>query len=161
MPLLVNIRHLEKKDLHLKGELPARELELAVDELIHVATPLRYDLEVEKLEDALLVQGKLQLGLDCECVRCLKPFKQKLDLPHWTVHLPLKGDDKVETNGDFVDLTPHIREDILLAFPQHPLCKADCAGMPKGAAAKVKKASGAGKKVKDSSAWAELDKLKL
>lgn len=161
MPLLVNLRHLEKKSLRLKGDLPVEELDLQVDDLIHLPKPLKYDLEVERLENALLIQGELHLVLECECVRCLKPFKQKLDFEHFALHLPLKGEDKVEQNGDFVDLTPHIREDILLAFPQHPLCEADCAGMPKGAAAKVKKASGQGKKDQGSSAWSELDKLKF
>lgn len=161
MPLLINLRHLEKKDLHLEGELPVEELELEVDELIHVPKPLTYDLEVERLENALLVQGRLNLPLECECSRCLKPFKSKLEFEDWVVHLALKGDDKVEQNGDFVDLTPFIREDILLAFPQHPLCKEDCVGMPKGAAAKVKKASGQGKFEEKSSPWAKLDKLKL
>src|SRR5688572_26865070 len=161
MPLLVNLRHLEKKDLHLEGELPVEELELEVDELIHLSGPVKYDLEAERLENALLVQGNLKLPLECECVRCLKSFKTKLDFPGWAVHLPLKGEDKVEQNGDFVDLTPYIREDILLAFPQHPLCETECKGLPKGSAAKIKKASGSGQKNETSSAWAELNKLKF
>jgi uncharacterized protein len=113
------------------------------------------------LDNALLVQGKLHLALECECARCLKPFKQDLDFADWAAHLPLKGEDKVERNGDFVDLTPYIREDILLAFPQHPLCEKGCEGLPKGSAAKVKKASGKGKLEEKSSAWAKLDKLKF
>jgi uncharacterized metal-binding protein YceD (DUF177 family) len=162
MPLLINLRHLEKKELHLEGELPISELELEnVDELIHFSGPLTYDLEADRLEDALLVQGKLHLPLECECVRCLKLFKQDLDFPGWAAHLPLKGEDKVETRGDFVDLTPYLREDILLAFPQHPLCKANCKGLPKGAAAKLKKAGGPGKVEEKSSPWSKLDKLKL
>ena len=45
----------------------------------------------------------------------------------WTLHLPLEGEDKVTVENDCVDLTPFVREDILLEFPQHPLCKPDCA----------------------------------
>jgi uncharacterized protein len=163
MPLTVNLRHLEKKDLVLEGELSAQELELdKVDPMIQVPEPLKYDLEVERVDDSLLVQGELRLNLKCECVRCLKPFKYKVELTNWAAHLPLAGEDKVDVVNDSVDLTPPIREDILLAFPQHPLCKADCSGLPKGAAAKLKKVSGAGKiEEGKSSAWAELDKLKL
>jgi uncharacterized protein len=162
MQLLINLRQLENKELHLEGGISLEDLEISnLDELIHASSPVKYDLEVERLEDNLLIQGTLHLSLECECVRCLKKFKHELDFPEWACHLALEGEEKVEVNGDFVDLTPYIREDILLAFPQHPLCKAECAGLPKGSATKLKKVSGAGKFDETSSAWAELNKLKL
>jgi uncharacterized protein len=159
MSLKINLRHLEEHGLHLQGELPVAELDLGVvDELIHAEQPLRYDLTVEQLHDALLVRGSLALALDCECSRCLKKFKMELKLSGWAAHLPLEGEDKVSVANDCVDLTPFVREDILLDFPQHPLCKTDCAGIkqPKG---KARKAEAAEKPA--TAAWAELDKLKL
>src|SRR3989442_1374714 len=123
MPLLVNLRHLEDKILHLKDTMSVQEVDAdPLDELIHVAQPLSYDLQIEKLEKGVLVQGALRLTLNCECARCLKPFQHHLALAHWTCHLALEGDEKVTVNNDCVDLTPYIREDILLAFPQRPLC---------------------------------------
>ncbi len=162
MPLLINIRHLETESLLIKGDLPSAELEMDnFDSVIHPAEKLSYDLEVQRLEHNLLIQGKLRLPLKCECVRCLKEFSCNIDFSDWACHLPLAGDDKVDVQGDFVDLTPHIREDILLALPQHPLCDVECSGLPKGSAAKVKKLSGTGKFEAKPAAWAELDKLKL
>lgn len=155
MSLKINLRHLEARDLHLTGELPVEELDLDLrDEMVRAEKPLRYDLQIEKLHHAILVQGQLELMLDCECVRCLKPFRQKLKLEHWTLHLPLEGDEKVSADNDCVDLTPFVREDMLLEFPRHPLCKTDCAGLKKP----VKKAT---TKQENKSAWAELNKLKL
>jgi len=156
--LKINLCHLEEHGLHLKGELPVAELDLGVkDELIRAEKPLRYDLSVELLHDALLVQGSLALPLECECSRCLKKFKTELKFSPWAVHLPLEGEDKVSVENDCVDLTPFLREDILLDFPQHPLCKTDCAGLkPKG---KAHQAETAEKPA--SAAWAKLDKLKL
>ena len=49
----------------------------------------------------------------------------------WIADLPLVGEEKVAVDNDCVDLTPYLREDILLAFPQHPLCEPDCRGLPK------------------------------
>ena len=156
--LKINLCHLEEHGLHLKGELLVAELDLGVkDELIHAEKPLRYDLSVEQLHDALLVQGSLALPLECECGRCLKKFKMVLKFSPWAVHLPLEGEDKVSVENDCVDLTPFMREDILLSFPQHPLCKSDCVGLkPKD---KTYKAETAEKTA--SAAWVELDKLKL
>jgi uncharacterized protein len=156
--LSINLRHLELKDLCLKGELSVEELDFQLhDELIRLSHPLKYDLEVEKLHDSILVRGDLKMALDCECVRCLKPFKHTVELLGWACHLPLEGEDKITADNDSVDLTPYIREDMLLEFPQHPLCKPDCAGLKKKS--KVQKMD-APEKLKPS-AWSELDKLKL
>ena len=162
MPLLINLRHLENQPLVLRGELPAAELELeGVDELIHVTQAVTHDLVAQLLDDGLLVQGRLHLRLECECARCLKPFVQPLDLSRWAAHLPLEGEDKVVIDNDCVDLTPFLREDIILQFPQHPLCGPGCCGLSNTPPGSDKKTSGASQKVETSSAWAELNKLKF
>jgi uncharacterized metal-binding protein YceD (DUF177 family) len=162
MPLLLNIRHLDQENLTLKGELSAKELDLAdVDELIKAEKPLKYQLEAQKLENGILVQGNLELTLDCECARCLKPFAYRLELRNWACLLAMEGEEKVAVNNDTIDLTPSVREDILLGFPQHPLCDAECAGLPKKAIGKTKKTGGTSKSKENSSAWAELNKLKF
>ena len=158
MSLKINLRHLEEDGIQLKGELPLAELDLGVvDELIHVEKPLRYDLSVELLHDAVLATGSLTLPLTCECGRCLKKFKTELNLTGWAVHLPLEGDDKVSVENDCVDLTPFVREDMLLNFPQHPLCRPECAGLKKTKSAD--KAEAGEMPVLD--VWAELNKLKI
>ena len=94
----------------------------------------------------------------CECVRCLKPFRMPFTLEHWACHIPLEGEDKAEVIHDSVDLTPYLREDIFLAFPQHPVCKFDCRGLavPKPETGRKVDPPEAG-----ASPWAALDKLKL
>lgn len=161
MALLVNLRHLERDNVELEGEMPAAQLDMdGVDELVHVQKPLEYKLEAQKIEDGILVMGDMGITLDCECSRCLKPFEYRLELPEWMCHVPLEGEEKAVVANDCVDLTPYIREDILLGFPQHPLCKPECSGLPKKASAKTKKTGGM--QTKDSSsAWAELNKLKF
>ena len=158
MPVQVNIRHLEERDIRLQGQLPAAELKLGdCDELIHARRPLRFDLTVQRLGGNIIAQGTLELTLDCECARCLKPFPIVVRLDHWTAHLPLEGPEKVAVHDDLADLTPQIREDILLEFPQHPLCGADCGGLPNRSKEKKKGEGQTG----GSSAWSELNKLKF
>jgi uncharacterized protein len=158
MPLTFNIRHIENDDLHLEGELPTAELDLDIrDQLVHPAEAIEYDLTVEKMEGAALVQGDVGVDIEYECVRCLKKFHQRLELQPWTCHLPLEGEDAVEIQNDLVNLTPYLREDILLALPQHPLCEAECEGIELPAS--VKEPSEPPEKA--PSAWDELDKLKL
>ncbi|HTR41614.1 MAG TPA: YceD family protein [Pseudomonadales bacterium] len=158
MSLKVNLRHLEEHGIHLEGDLPVAELDLGLqDEMMQAKKPLHYDLQVEEVANGLLVQGKLDLTLDCQCVRCLKPIKQRVELPQWTLHLPLEGEEKVSVDNDCVDLTPFVREDMLLEFPQHPACKPDCAGLKKNGRDNAEKAK---KAELSPSAWKEdLDKL--
>ena len=158
MPLTFNLRHIENKDLELKGELPCEELELELhDEVIHPTGPLQYDLEAQNLEGAVLVQGRLTLPLEFDCVRCLKKFQRPLEIVDWACHLPLKGEDAVPLDNDLVNLTPYLREDILLALPQHPLCEPECGGLK--LPARVKGPDWEAEP--PPSAWDELDKLKL
>ena len=156
--LKVNLRHLEEDEVHLAGELSLAELDFGVtDELVHLEQPLHYDLEVSQMHDSLLVTGSLRLALKCECARCLKPFQQELRLDDWTLHLPLEGEEKVPIVSDCVDLTPYVREDMLLELPQHPLCKTDCAGLNK----KSKPHQAGFDEPSKPSPWGALDKLEI
>jgi len=163
MSLKVNLRHLEAREQHLQDELPVKDLDLDVhDEVIQINQPLYYDLRVEKLDEGILAQGVLRLTLDCECVRCLKPCQYEIHLPEWACHLALTGEEAAPIVNDCVDLTPYVREDILLEFPQHPLCNAECRGLPKPLGSKRKRTNGAAdSNSKGSVAWSELNKLKF
>src|SRR5579862_3208786 len=154
MPLTVNLRHLDEHNALLSGELPVGELDLDMgDEMIQVTRPLRYDLEIQKLDEGLLVRGSLRLTLECRCVRCLEPFTRPLELKEWTCLLPFAGEDQVAVVNDCVDLTPFVREDMLLEFPRHPLCKPECGGLKTRTGKVRKSADGIA-----PSAWADLDK---
>lgn len=161
MHLKVNLQHLAENELVLKGELPAADLDYGfTDEVVQARVPLQYDLTAQKLEDAVLVRGRLVQVFDCLCVRCLKAFQYRFELADWACHLPLSGEDAVTVSNDCVDLTPYIREDILLGFPQHPVCEPECNGLTSSPGGKSKPASSQ-KDTLPTSAWTELDKLKL
>ena len=163
-PLHVHLRALSEGTVRLHGKLAVKDLGLeSKDELIHLNHPLEYDLSAERMNEAMLVQGRLKLPLDCECSRCLKPYPHLLELPQWACHVQLEGEDCITIEGDAVDLTPYILEDIVLAFPQHPLCESECNGLPSsmmsaGGTQSVDPSQG---RKPGGSIWDELDKLKL
>jgi len=162
MPLNVNLRHLEAHSLKLEGELSLAELDIqTLDEVIRLKLPLRYQLEVEKTEGGLLVSGKLALPITCDCVRCLETFDYQVVLDPWVLDLPFEGEEAVVVKNDCVDLTPYLREDILLGFPQHPLCDPECGGLLAGPEGKGRRAESANASPGSESAWAELNKLKF
>ena len=162
MPILVNIRHLEQQVVRLDDEASVEAMDLeSKDELIRFEDPVTYHLEVQRMDQALLVQGVVAVEVECECARCLRTFRTVISLPHWIAHLPLKGDEAVTVENDCVDLTPYLREDILLALPQHPLCSSDCQGLLREYGRKAKAPSGDGEDKSRSSPWGQLDNLDL
>jgi uncharacterized protein len=162
MAVTVNLRHLEAHSVKLEGELPVEELDLDIrDEMLQAKKPLNYAVEVERVEESLLLSGRLSLLLDCQCVRCLEAFRFELTLDPWTCHIPLEGEDAAPIVNDCVDLTPYLREDILLEFPRHPLCDPGCQGLQAKPPGKKKKKAGSAKTDGSSSAWSALNKLKF
>jgi uncharacterized protein len=161
MNLLINLRHLEHEPRLLEGEISPDDLGLEeADELIRLGSPLAFSLEASLQPDSFFLQGRWSILLDCECARCLKRFPFRLEAAEWSRLVPLEGEDSLPQVGDQVDLTPLLREDILLGFPQRPLCKPECPGLKELASAK----GGCGAPEKGSAgveaAWSALNHWK-
>jgi uncharacterized metal-binding protein YceD (DUF177 family) len=162
MPVLVNLRQLKLKSMRLQGELPITELDYShPDECLELGFPLKYDLEAQWLEESVLVQGSLQILLRCSCVRCLKKSDYRVELKNWVCQLGSAGEEKMVVVNDCVDLTSYLREDILLAFPQHPLCDAGCRGLPPSEMKGDSPSHGPKPLEASASPWDLLDKIKL
>lgn len=95
-------------------------------------------------EGQVFLRGKLQGALESSCSRCLEEARLSVDVPLAVTFLPRaqdegsdrdKGEDQEEDvdvatyDGDVIDLTPEIRDQLLLALPITPVCREDCAGL--------------------------------
>lgn len=163
MALSVSVQQLrQKSSLHLQGEIEAKDLGIVgLDSCILPELPLKYDLEAEMSCDGILLQGSWEISVKLVCVRCLKQFQEVYRLESWTAYAALKGEDRLEVENDCVDLTPVLREDILLAFPLHPVCETGCTGLSEMPGHSQGSDDGARKDGLAPSIWDELDKLKL
>lgn len=160
MSLPLNLHQLEERNEHLAGELPVIELGFNFeDEVVKFSQPLTYRLEAQHLQDSVLVSGELELPVECACVRCLKPVSDVIRLRNWHCHIPLEGEDRPVIVRDSVDLTPYIREDMVLALPTHPVCRDDCPGLTRKTENTLRTATSASEG--GASPWDELNKLKL
>ena len=159
MSLKVNLRLLEKESIQLDGDILGSELAPDFhDELMRLSHPVEYELTVDRQSESLLVTGSLRTHVDCECSRCLKSFVLSLQVDEFSVLSPLEGEEALSVDGDFADLTPAVREDILLSQPTTPLCGPDCRGLkPKGQSRELQ----VREQAEPNSAWSALDNLKL
>ncbi len=123
--LIVDVSRLAREGERLRGSIPAAMLDLdaATSELFVPDGDLCYDLFVLRIGVELLARGKASQRFRCLCVRCGRGFAWEAREEAVTVAMPAAGEEL------FVDLTPDLREAILLVLPAHPLCRADCRGL--------------------------------
>lgn len=144
----VHLRQIPPEGLHLEGKekCPIPELET---EGIRCAGPLHYSIDVGVSGGALWANGSLSQPLELRCVSCLERFGYELHVPAFAVHRELQGPETV-------DLTPFIREDLLLNLPPHPHCDRDG-----GRACNAKHIEIEEQDARRKSDWSALDRLKL
>jgi uncharacterized metal-binding protein YceD (DUF177 family) len=119
----IHLKQVPAQGLHLDGdeECPIHDLEA---EGIRCAGPLHYNIEVGVAGDALWARGSLSQPVELRCVSCLENFVHDIHVPAFAVHTELPGPETV-------DLTPFIREDLLLNLPAHPRWKLDWSALDK------------------------------
>jgi uncharacterized metal-binding protein YceD (DUF177 family) len=144
----VHLKQIPTQGLHLEGaeECPIQELE---SEGIRCAGRLHYALDVGVAGGGLWANGSLSQPVELRCVSCLEKFLHEIRVPAFAVHMELHGPETV-------DLTPFMREDILLNLPAHPHCDRDGDRVCKG-----KQVETAEQDTRRKSDWSALDKLKL
>ena len=144
----VHLKQIPAQGLHLEGEedCPIQELE---SEEIRCAGRLHYGLDFGVAGGALWANGSLSQPVELRCVSCLENFVHDVRAPAFAVHMELRGPETV-------DLTPSMREEILLNLPAHPHCDRD--GDRVCQAKQVKTAE---KDTRRESDWSALDKLKI
>jgi len=66
------------------------------------------------------------------CARCLETYPFRIDHDFSFVAKPASGDEDRALSfysGDEIDLSPLVREELLLSLPTRPLCREDCPGL--------------------------------
>jgi uncharacterized metal-binding protein YceD (DUF177 family) len=110
----IHLRQIPAEGLHLEGEEECPIPQLDPEET-RCAGPLRYALDVGISEGALWANGALRQSVELRCVRCLESFRFDIEVKDFSLHTKLTG-------PELVDLTPSMREDILLNLPAYPHC---------------------------------------
>ena len=152
----VQLRQIPVEGLHLEGDDDGVDLDVSGDYL-KVLGPVHYSLDIGLSEGGLFATGTLALDLERECVNCLEKFKYPLRVEAFAMQMELE-------DSETVDLTPQIREDILLNLPHYPRCDWDGQKVCEGTL-RFKSNAGPDKAREPLSpaaeAWNELDKLKV
>ncbi len=157
--LKVNVRQLDNEGVDLEGVLEPRELDLEVlredSRGVEFKGCVGYRLHVSLVSAGVLVKGYLRAKGHCVCDRCLNEFEMPLDNVEVCHYYEDVGFDEI-------DISPELREDLLICFPMKLLCSVDCQGIK--IPHKRSRRSIQPETTKSDSGqnlWDSLDKLKL
>jgi uncharacterized protein len=140
----LNIHEIEEHAKNLAFDEPTDSLNgvLVHGEVCDFEMPATSQVEIEyyRAGQELFFQGHISSDVIGHCARCLEPYPFTLTTDFSVGLLPkqplppeieLKGEelDIGYYEGDEIDLTPLVREQIILTLPTRPLCREDCKGL--------------------------------
>jgi len=155
----IHLHKLDEDGIELAGEEERDILDLGNGEATRQAGPITYEFQAGLDGDDVWVTGSISVDLELQCGRCLEAFPYPLSIPDVALHLPSEGQD-------VIDLTPHVREDILLALPAYPRCDwagdKKCAALAQDSALPEDSATAENRETAPPSpVWGALDALQL
>jgi len=155
MDIIIETGKLRQKPERMRAEMPSAVLEMDSGDLVRADGPLRYDLTVQRAFNELVVRGTLSVNFKCLCARCGVCFIKKVFIGDFCRSFALKS------KSELINLTPDVREDILLALPMVAVCSNACRGLCAGCGVNLN--SGKCKCVRkiETDKWQILDGLRL
>lgn len=121
--MIIEISNVSAEGSVFEGEEDAALLDLTSADLYSPAGPIHYRLEAHLVGRRLVVRGMVEVPLSAICRRCGRSFstigRESCFLYEY----------KTREGQRDVDVTPDIREALLLRLEPHPLCAPACAGL--------------------------------
>lgn len=138
-PLVIDTRDLGRRagaQHQLSRTVPAPP-ELGIEVLgVPEGAPVDLELRLEAVMEGVLVTAEAHAPLEGECVRCLDPIQDEIDVEFQELFVydpPANGDDDEDEvsvlDDEYADLEPLLRDALVLALPFQPLCSDDCPGL--------------------------------
>ncbi len=92
---------------------------------------VRGPIRLSRASEGILVQGKVEVGIEAECYRCLEPVTTNVTIN--IEELYAYGSPKVTEfhigEDGILDLAPLIRAEVMISATRGVLCRPDCKGL--------------------------------
>jgi uncharacterized metal-binding protein YceD (DUF177 family) len=137
------------------GSDPGEVMDLGDDPFIRVEGDVQYALHAQRVSEELIVRGVLSVPLGLKCIRCAEFFSTTVtDSDFLRVY-------SAPEDADSVEISPDMREDLLLHIPTFPVCSEDCKGLCVQCGVDLNKDSCECKARDQPNPWLLLDNLDL
>jgi uncharacterized protein len=138
-PLVLDTRELGRRpgsQREVSRTVPA-PADLGIEVLgVPEGSPVELDLRLEAVVEGVLVSGQARAELEGECVRCLEPIRDEVEVRIQELFYyedqnvdPDEDPEASMLQDDLVGLEPLLRDAVVLALPLQPLCTEDCPGL--------------------------------
>jgi uncharacterized protein len=122
---------------------PEPDLNQALNKGSHeyrLQVPIGVNLSYYRAGTEVFIEGTVEATARANCARCAEQFDASARRSFRYVLAPksmVGGNDDARSEdlefslyeGDFIDLSPLVREQVLLALGERPLCREDCKGL--------------------------------
>jgi uncharacterized protein len=138
-----------------EGSDPGAIMELDADPFVRVEGDVQYALYAQQVSHELIVRGTLAVTLGLQCTRCAEFFSTTVTDSDFLRAYPASEET------DSVDISPDMREDLLLCIPTFPVCSEGCKGLCDQCGADLNKGSCGCSAAEGPGPWSALDNLDL
>lgn len=148
----IDLKALPPEGADFSGEDPVSVLawDYGPRDVVRPCGPARYAIRARRIGDELVAIGSASAEFEGSCCRCGGPLRR-------VYSADVDACVEVAPDAAEADLTSELREAILLALPNHPVCSDDCPGpAPAAASGGLGEAPGA---PEADSPWGALDDL--
>jgi uncharacterized protein len=139
----INVYEIKDEAKALAYDEPTDELNALMAHGVHdfdFPAPLNVNLVYYRAGQELIFQGTLKGSIVGHCARCLDDYTMDVERPFHVILLPhsqVPAEVELEEEdlelsyyrGEEVDISPLVREQLLLDLPTQPLCREDCQGL--------------------------------
>lgn len=150
--MIISVDEIKEEGLLLESEEPLTAFpvlgEIAQSGCCQFVDPVSVKVRVYLAHEMVEVEGHASVRVNFTCGRCLQEFEQAIgsdfvltychELPH--VEITDDGDDEgaelsaedmglILFDGDEIDLSESIQEQLVMALPNSPVCKEECKGL--------------------------------
>ena len=139
--MLIDLSALGGRSKQVEISVGADDLDLALEHA-RLTAPAQFSGEVSGDDFRANVRGRIDSNFELDCTRCLEPVKISLPIEFSSEfvakeHFGSEGEHEIDPenltanslDGDRIDLTEVVREQILLNLPEQMYCRDDCKGI--------------------------------
>jgi len=139
--MIVELASIGKTPKTIEEKFEPADIDL-VGESVSLTGPAVFTGEPVQAASRAHVRGRLEADVALDCVRCLEPVEQHLDIEFDSVFVDASEEtDRTETevtdealdeslvDNGLIDTAEVVREQILLAIPDQVFCGEDCKGL--------------------------------
>jgi len=127
----IDIRNIPPEGLFREENIPPEELDPET-EMVSLSGPVAVKAMIFRIGDILDINAAVSAVLKLNCSRCLCDYS-----------LPLakafRCDHRIESGEEEADLTPYVRDELMIDYPVKPLCNDNCKGLCRGCGADLNK----------------------